>query len=436
MLFSVVMPVYNRLDNAKLAIKALRYQENAPDFELIIVDDGSTDGLREWFDSKFKGSIKLKDGRKMKIKYIYGGPNKGFRGGRARNLGAFNSNPLSSRFVFVDSDIVLNKQALFRYAEAHAVLPGAVIVGQYHWLAPMDWRVDNMEALASYTGTPDTVSRDLNVRLISRPNEGLYGIDLRAKDFTDSFSPVKKSGLGAFSGNISYPRDLFMQIGGFDEAIVGHGGEDADLGLTADERDADWLFYKPIFGWHVWHDRNQSKNIQEVQKNIVYIDQKHGIGKYADAKKWTDARDSSDVQHYKKEMGAAVYTVRGMPGVFAVRENMMAALPDQQTLEDLGFTLQDIKPIDLPVPPSTQMGTRAPTPADMLSIYFKQSGGRLVKSSSNPTVYAVNEGKRIGLRSPEWVSLLGFKADDIQTIQESELAGLIDDGATPFVPTR
>lgn len=122
--------------------------------------------------------------------------------------------------------------------------------------------------------------------------------------------------------------------------------------------------------------------------------------------------------------------------MFAVKDSLMVALPDQHTLETLGYTLQDIKALDLPVPPQSPESMRGPSPADMMAIYFKHAGARLIKTPSSPTVYASNEGKRMGLRSPEWVSLLGFKPEDIQVVKEDDVETLVDDGATPALPNR
>lgn len=45
---SVVIPTYNRLDVLPEVIAALADQRGAPDFEVLVVDDGSTDGTGEW----------------------------------------------------------------------------------------------------------------------------------------------------------------------------------------------------------------------------------------------------------------------------------------------------------------------------------------------------------------------------------------------------
>jgi glycosyltransferase involved in cell wall biosynthesis len=46
--FSVVIPTYNRLEVLPEVLAALAAQEGAPAFEVVVVDDGSTDGTGDW----------------------------------------------------------------------------------------------------------------------------------------------------------------------------------------------------------------------------------------------------------------------------------------------------------------------------------------------------------------------------------------------------
>ena len=56
---SVIIPTYNRKHTLKRAIKSV-YMQSLPPFEIIVVDDGSNDGTKEWVKQKYPN-----------VKYIY-----------------------------------------------------------------------------------------------------------------------------------------------------------------------------------------------------------------------------------------------------------------------------------------------------------------------------------------------------------------------------
>ena len=94
--FSVIIPAYNRKEMLKVAIESVLAQDFT-DFELIVVDDGSTDGTKEMVKSKFGN----------KISYIY---QKNRGPAAARNTGIKNS---EGKFIcFLDSDDRFRREKL------------------------------------------------------------------------------------------------------------------------------------------------------------------------------------------------------------------------------------------------------------------------------------------------------------------------------------
>ena len=49
---SVVIPTHNRLEVLAEVIQALEFQDRPPSFEVVVVDDGSTDGTADWLRSR------------------------------------------------------------------------------------------------------------------------------------------------------------------------------------------------------------------------------------------------------------------------------------------------------------------------------------------------------------------------------------------------
>lgn len=98
---SVVIPTYNRLDLLKQAVSSCLDANGDADLEVVVVDDGSTDGTREWL-------LQLRDPRvRHFLQDHQGAP-------AARNLGV--QEALSPLIKLLDDDDVLLEGALARQA--------------------------------------------------------------------------------------------------------------------------------------------------------------------------------------------------------------------------------------------------------------------------------------------------------------------------------
>lgn len=347
-MISVILPTYERPDSVLCALAALDIQTlPAGQFEVILVDDSATDAVKE--------RVYFNNGD---VRYIRSSPPRtgSFTAGRARNIGAANAR--YDLLIFIDQDVMLAPDCLERYAEAYRRHgDGVVYLGLYHWLprmdfAPYDVRTRYDEILATgmhYLSEDADLAFEPSFEPLTMQPAGTLGWDMRGKDFSDDVDHlVDDAALGCFSGNIGYAKKLYIDLGGFDEKIDGHGGEDADLGLTAKEHGAKFLLWDKIWGMHRWHSRNQAQNEKEVQQNIAYIDRKHGIGQYADAKKWMDARNWSSEEHYTKQAGGVAMQVEGEPTIWVCRDGHKVGVATPAAFVRLGFGPEDV----MIVPPS------------------------------------------------------------------------------------
>ena len=347
-MISVIIPTYNRKENLSLCLAALEQQEYRF-FEVIVADDGSTDGTAELL--RDKDSI-----AGIPFKYYSAGPNIGFRAGRARNIGAANSHPDSSLFVFIDSDNVMPPNILGRYAELHEQYPQCIIVGFYHFLIRMDFSVENLRNDEDFWFRLATLNYP---RLPMPPDGSLKGRkDPRYDDCPDTLEPETfdtgiglASALGCFSGNIGYPKEVFWDIGGFWEELVGHGGEDAALALAAVEKGHSFLRVKDLVGYHVWHERyvaSEAQMVEELNTNIDKIDRRFRIGKYAEYAEQAaiDCTNWSDPRHYHKDRGSRLVCDDNNTCWVVVGKHRLG-LSTPEALEKVGWGIKDADPIDL-----------------------------------------------------------------------------------------
>lgn len=136
---SVIIVNYNTRQMTSECIDSLFEKTFGIDFEIILVDNGSTDGSKEYFE------------KDKKIKYIYSNENLGF--GRANNLGFKYS---SGKYIFLlNSDTLLINNAIkilkdFLETNSHASIVGGQLynieyipVHSYSMLFPsVKWELD------------------------------------------------------------------------------------------------------------------------------------------------------------------------------------------------------------------------------------------------------------------------------------------------------
>lgn len=194
MQISVVVPTYNRLYALKQSLQALLEQDFPLDeYEILIVDDGSTDGTRD-FLQEIVGIAPVK------CQYHFqdhAGPAK------ARNWGIRKAQ--GKYIAFTDDDCIAPRNWLSKIAEAFKRYPGVVGVSGY------------MEA------DENILKNNIYAQFEKYANMGDYMKNQQeehvgGKDF-----------LGGATNNVAYQRKVLLEVEGFDETFPFAASEDADL---------------------------------------------------------------------------------------------------------------------------------------------------------------------------------------------------------------
>ena len=188
---SIIIPVRNQKDSLLMALDSLKRQiKKKRLFEIIVCDDGSTDGTGEAV-------------RKLRLpiflKYIKNDPPLGRAGNR--NLGFKKS--VGKHLIFFDGDMV----------------PASGFIE-----ALLDAGDSNIVRVGSVQLPPKQPPGRLEKYLYSRGRlKTTAGNSLSGRYFT--------------SNNFYISRDNFIRIGGFDDAFKGWGGEDIDFGLALESQE-------------------------------------------------------------------------------------------------------------------------------------------------------------------------------------------------------
>lgn len=183
---SIVTPSYNCLELLKITIHSLEQQDiHLSEFELIVIDDGSTDGTADYL-KHYSGPLNLKP--------VINSKNLGRA--KSRNLGLQAAR--NEIIIFLDSDIEVRNDFVSVHLTSH--------------------KNGSRVSVGKVTYPPDLKTNHLMRYLLQKGHSNLKtGVRLQGKYFITT--------------NSSVPRKELLEIGGFDENFVYYGGEDTEIGI-------------------------------------------------------------------------------------------------------------------------------------------------------------------------------------------------------------
>ena len=245
MFFSVVIPTYNRKPILEKCLRALEHQQLRDDsvvrgYEVVLVDDGSTDGTLEWLES-----------HKSEFPHVRSHSQDHMGPAAARNLGV--EKATGDTIIFIDSDLVVTEH--FLQAHADALVQGGQQLGSVSGAAPEEPR------LFTYGAVINTCNFD-------NPTSEPY----KLTDFSAAYFAT---------GNVAIARKWLEKAGLFDTRFQLYGWEDLELGVRLKQLGLKLIKCPEAVGYH-WHppfalDQIPRMIDQEIQRGRmgVLFYQKH-----------------------------------------------------------------------------------------------------------------------------------------------------------------
>ncbi|MGQ0569304.1 MAG: glycosyltransferase family 2 protein [Armatimonadota bacterium] len=229
---SVIVPTYNGGWVVQRALDALRDQDASPErYEVIVVDDGSTDGSVHGLDRQ----------RGPRAVRLLRTPNRGRAA--ARNLGAAEAR--GRTLLFLDADIWATPGLISAHLAHHAGRQNIGVQGR--------WK-DHRDSLTTMFMRARNVIPDATIRR----REGL--------------SPYH-----VVTRNFSIHAEAFRRLGGFDEGFHGYGWEDIELAFRM-VRDGVTLRYEPTalaYHYHIQTLQEAREKLRQAGEGAVYFWTKH-----------------------------------------------------------------------------------------------------------------------------------------------------------------
>lgn len=208
MFFSVVIPTYNRKPILEKCLRAIENQQLrdgsvVEGYEVVLVDDGSTDGTLEWLES-----------HKSEFPHVRSHDQDHKGPAAARNLGVEQAK--GDTIIFIDSDLVVTEQ--FLQAHADALVQGEKQLGSNH-LFTYGWVINTCN--------------------FENPTSEPYKIT----DFSAAYFAT---------GNVAIARKWLEKAGLFDTRFQLYGWEDLELGVRLKQLDLKLIKCPEAVGYH-WH---------------------------------------------------------------------------------------------------------------------------------------------------------------------------------------
>ena len=180
-MFSIIIPTYNRIKLLKKTLESI-FQQEYPDYEVIVVNDGSTDGTDEYL-TRFSN-----EGRIIYLKHQNRGPAIARKAGLDRARGDF--------IAFTDDDCILPPDWLNKFHEHFRQGSIAGVSG-----SSLTGNPDNI-----YAVTNDVINNYFKSVLSNRPGQAPY----------------------VTTNNVAYKRENLEMVGGPDDRFR-MGAEDREL---------------------------------------------------------------------------------------------------------------------------------------------------------------------------------------------------------------
>lgn len=277
---SIIIPAFNSEERLYYNLLSLNNQDcSFNDFEVVIVDNGSADNTA----SMVRGFIK---NARFNIKFQRLNENKGIARGRNTAIKMAEGDIL----IFHDSDMIAPRDFVTRHLKNHEekniVVCGVpwkrIITFYYNELEKKDKDYDGLKYIKNAYNKTEKAPI-LNKYLIMNGMYEKYVFDLHGNFIDGVKEIIKKYGnnLAHYSipwrlfitNNASVERENVINVGMFDEQIVGYGFEDYDLGIRLYKSGGKFIFDDKIASAHQEHPSNIRVN--EYNENTRYICNKY-----------------------------------------------------------------------------------------------------------------------------------------------------------------
>ncbi|MFC3032912.1 glycosyltransferase [Pseudoalteromonas fenneropenaei] len=256
---TVIIPTYNRKVLLEKSLNSLLTQDLSKQlYEVIVVDDGSSDGT-EHLVRDFQ--------HQLNVRYFYQ-EDLGFRVAKARNIGIANAH--FAVVMFLDCGMLAHPKLLSRHLQRHRAKQHLVCIGLSYGLEAVELSdCELIQRLLETHTLPDAITQCANIPHLQDCRTALlqkYRYDITA---------FKAPWVLFWTSCISVQLFDLKRIGGFDEWFNHWGGEDVDVGFRLYQLGCQFEVMQASLSIHYPHPKNIAERERDAKANVNYLINKH-----------------------------------------------------------------------------------------------------------------------------------------------------------------
>ncbi|MFC7381394.1 glycosyltransferase family 2 protein [Sphaerisporangium rhizosphaerae] len=249
---SVVIPAFNARSKLRLLLYTLAHSVLDPEdsFEVVVADDGSTDGTGEMV-AELSGHDDLT--------YLYLPRTE--RSSRAAARNAAIAKATGELVVMVDADTVVGPAFLAEHVRYHRLRNDLVVIGARPDLGDGDFDEERLRREFAFDAMPAVAWGDPREKVLA--------------EFSGNMNRLAICWHLLFSCNASVRVEHLRRIGGFDEAFLGWGLEDTDLGYRLRQAGLAFAFSASAVAYHQRRRGIDAGMYDDWVRNLAYMTAKH-----------------------------------------------------------------------------------------------------------------------------------------------------------------
>lgn len=249
MFASVIIPTFNKEKRLQLVLQTLQRQDyNFDSFEIIVIDDGSTDNTGN--------TVKTFANKMTNIKYIYQ-PNKGRAA--ARNTGIKSAK--GEIIIFLDDDRLVGASFINEHLRffLNRQNTNKIVLGKRMCLF--------FSRFEEIFGTIQNLIQHNPEEIFKKAREEHYY--WKKVKFVINMPAI--SWMLFTTGNVSMGANLFAKVGLFNEGFQGWGYEDTELGYRLWREGIPFISNELAVNYHLEHLRTRQELKIDIQRNQAFL---------------------------------------------------------------------------------------------------------------------------------------------------------------------